>query len=742
MKFQDFFNESKYVKAKDGYHFPYIRKTFFVKERIKKATLTVSVLGFAEIYINEKKINKDLYLSTYSQYNRQEKTDVNEFFQEDDFFNDEINYSIYVSTFDITTELCEGKNAIGVLVGGGWYRSGNDMYTSFRNYGDTRVCFFLEIETVKGVRYIVNSDEGCKWQESFLIKSGVFEEEQNENKEIFGFSAPDYDDSEWKPVLIGETPQSEYRALDCPGNQIIRQVQAKLVKTKGNTKIYDTGENLTGYPVILSSGIKDDTIICRYSEEITSEGDLDEKHVFAQKSVFHTDERKQHYLRFTWHGFRYFEITSEKGDDLSCETVAVVHADIKQTSTFTCESDIVNWIHDAYIRTQLANYQCGVPTDCPHIERKGYTGDGQLLAETAMQIFNAKRLYKKWMQDISDCQDRKTGFVHYTAPTFVGCSGGPGGWSSAIVTVPYQYYKEYGDVEPLNTYYSQMQAYIGFMQNNLQCGLVTMKNRPDTRCLGDWNSLRLELLPSRFANSCMYVDTLQKMQEIARMVGKENDIPALKEKAERVSRAILKFFYDEETGDFCWNEQAANAFALKIGLGDKRTFDNLIKYYKQIKIYDTGIFGTKILTEILLKNGAPDVVYEIWASDSKSSFGSWKKEGGTTLRESWLYARSFSHPMFGALVGYFYQYILGIRQTEQSVGYEEIVINPLDFSKIRNAQGSIVTEKGEISVTFNSEKDGVRFVVHIPASVKARFVYKELEQSLQMGKNEIFYKNI
>lgn len=738
MQFQHFFNDAKYVTAENDYRFPYVRKSFFVKEKVQKATLTVSVLGFGKVYVNGRKINEDLYLTTYSQYNRQKKEDVPEFFHADEFFNDDIRYSIYVSSFDVSAEIREGKNAVGVLVSGGWYRSERDMYNSYRNYGDTRVCFCIEIQTVTGAKYTVNSDEACKWQESFLIKGGVFEEEQDENKEIAEFALPDYDDSAWKPVAIGETPQAEYRALDCPSNKIMRTVTAKLVKVTGNTKIYDAGENLTGYPVILSSGIKDDTITCRYSEEITADDKLDEKHIYGQKSVFRTDGRTEHYLRFTWHGFRYFELTSEKGDELRCERVAVVHADVKQTSAFSCDSEITNWLHDAYVRTQLSNYQCGVPTDCPHIERKGYTGDGQLLCETAMQMFDAKRLYRKWIQDISDCQDRTTGFVHYTAPVFIGCSGGPGGWSVAIVTVPYQYYKAYGDAEILKSYYPQMQAYVNFIQNNLQQGLVTLKNRSNTRCLGDWNSLCFELLPSRYANSCMYVEALQKLQEIAAVIGADGDIPALKAKEEQVKTAIVKAFYDPETGDFCWNEQASNAFALKIGLGDQRTLDNLVKRYRETKTYDTGIFGTKILTEMLLKNGEADVAYGLWASDVDSSFEQWKKDGAMTLREAWKYARSYNHPMFGALVGYFYQYILGIRQTENSAGYTELVVNPLNFSKIGKAEGSIETEKGEIGVAFNTEKDGKRFIVRIPAGVKARFIYEGIEKQIETGENEIF----
>ena len=224
MQFQHFFNDAKYVGAGEDYHFPYVRKSFFVKEKVKKATLTVSVLGFGEVYVNGRRINEELYLTTYSQYNRQKPADVSKYSREDDFFQDDLRYSVYVSSFDVSADVREGKNSIGVLVSGGWYRSGLEMYGNYRNYGDTRVCFRLKIETETGECYDINSDEACKWRESFLIKGGVFEEEQDENKEISDFSSPDYDDTEWQGVTVGETPNAEYRALDCPANKIIREV--------------------------------------------------------------------------------------------------------------------------------------------------------------------------------------------------------------------------------------------------------------------------------------------------------------------------------------------------------------------------------------------------------------------------------------------------------------------------------------------------------------------------------------
>lgn len=734
MNFVDFFGKARYVRPNGTCQFPYIRKAFTLGASVKKATLYLSVLGFCEGYINGKKITDDLYITPYSQYNKQERSDVNTYFYIDEFFNDELSSRIYVSEFDVTEFLSKGKNAIGIIVAGGWYRSGYDKHNGFRNYGDTKACFRLVIEYTDGSTEEIVSDGKTKWKKSFLVESGIFHEEQDETSEIADFAAAEFDDSGWGFVQELDAPDAEYCQNDCPPNRVIRYIKPKFIGYTKYGKIYDVGENITGYAVIKTTQKQNDVIVCNYGETILPDGELDLTHAYAQKCVFYTDGREEHILRFTWHGFRYFEICTSNGDEgMDCDTVAVVHADIQNTSAFKTDSEIVNWIYDAYVRTQAENYQCGVPTDCPQIERKGYTGDGQLLAESGMSMFGAKALYKKWMRDIADCQDKKTGFVHYTAPCFVGCAGGPGGWSSAIVTVPYFYYQYYGDKDVLNLYYPQMKKYISFMQSETTAdGLVLMQKRK-TRCLGDWASPCGYLLPTEFVNSCLLVDCLLKMSEIATLIGDDTDWLSI---AQTYKNAIHKAFFNEETGDYCNNEQASNAFALSIGLGDMRTQKNLVARYRDLKKFDTGIFGTKVLVETLLKLGETDVVYGLWDSDDEGSFKAWKNAGATTLLESWKNARSHNHPMFGAFVKCFFEYILGIQRKES--GYKAVEIRPLRFEKIAKADGKMQTESGEIAVAFTRDDDGTEFVIDIPSGATATFVFEGVQETLSAGKNRIF----
>ncbi len=675
-----------------------------------------------------------MYITPYSQYNKQEKTDVNESFRKDSYFDEMHGYTIYASKYDITDSVVLGDNVIGFVVSGGWYRSGNDKNNNYRNYGNLSVCFKIDVTTADGEKQTIVSDENCKWHKNFITSGGIFHEEQNENYEILDFANVDYDACEWENVIFATPPNAEYLDEEYPRQIIENYVTPKLIKEGNNYKIYDIGINSTGYPIINTSSCKDNVIECVYSEEKTEDCELDEKHVFAQKSIFITDDRREHNLRFTWHGFRYFKISTSETVDFGCERVAIVHSDVKNTSKFSCNDETVQWLYDCYVNSQITNYQCGVPADCPHIERKGYTGDGQLLCELGMMLFDSKLLYKKWLRDISDGQDRLTGSVSYTAPIFVGCGGGPGGWGIAMVNVPYYYYKYYGDREVLTEFYPKMLKYVDYLEEHSENNIV-VSAQPGAWNLGEWHTRDQIVIPPSFVNSCFYLIALLRMQEICKIIGKERDIPMLKERYKTVRDAIIKTFYDEGTGDYCNNVQGANAFAICAGIAGESSVTRLIEFYKEEKSFNVGIFGLDFVSEVLLENGQSDLFIDMINSDKDGCFLKWKENGATSLYEDWKNARSHNHPMFGSIVKYFYKYILGIKQCENSNSYSEIEISPLRFEKITKASGEIETKNGVVSVAFERKGGKTEYVIEIPKGVKSTFRFNNTVKTLQVGKN-------
>lgn len=740
MDFNHYFNGAKYVESSTDFLFPYIRKNFNLEKDVQKAELTVSVLGFGELYLNGKKVTDDLYITPHAMYNPQlpQEFYINPRACDDPYFNDELGYSVYVSKFDATEFLVKGKNVFAALVSGGWYYTGPDKYQNYRNFGKPKIAFRLKVCYVDGKTEEIVSDGSEKWAESFLVAGGIFHEEQDENKEIKDFASLSYDDKDWAAVKTTEPYPSKYILNECPPNRIIKWLTPELVRKTDTEKIYKTPINVTGFPVIKNGGKSGETITVWYGEELDEEGNLDLFHCYEQNSVFITDGRKEHGLRMTWHGFRFFSVkTTGDINDISCEKVALVYADVKNTSFFRCNDQTLNFIYDAYVLTQLENYQCGVPCDCPQIERKGYTGDGQVLCELGMSLFDSRKLYRKWLNDIKDVQDKKTGFVHNTAPVFVSCGGGPGGWSVAIVNVPYAYYKYFGDKEILKEFYPQMVKYTEFMADESVDGLITIHKRK-AHCLGDWNGPVKPFLPEPFANTCMYIEALYRMIEIAAIIGENQDIEKYEKTIEELKAAVDKNYLDKETGDYCGNEKGSNAFALNVGLGDERTLNNLVKRYAEYKGFDTGIFGTKYLPKVLFERGYDDVATSLYTSNNEFSYKAWKDAGETTMLEAWKGARSHNHPMFGSSVLWMFEYMLGIRQKKGSAAFSDIVINPHEIKTLTEISGGIKTVKGEISVSYKKTADGVDFAVKVPS--KAEFVYKGYKATLNAGENKFTVK--
>lgn len=739
MNFEQYFKNAAYVSSLGNYYFPYIRKKFDINKQTKSATLYFSALGFAEIYLNGKKITEDKFITPHTMYNKQIPNEfyINPGSFDEEYFSDELGYSIAVSRFDVTDLLNDGLNAFGVILSGGWYYPQCDKYLNYRNFGRPKTCFNIQVTYTDGTEENFVSDARCSCYESFIIRGSVFREEIDERKEIHDFSLADFDDSKWMRVGVYAPPkESKFNLNTCPADKIVKYLKPELVKVEDGKKIYALKENTTGYPIILTDNSVGDTIIVKYGEELDADGNLDEFHCYTQESTCVTDGRTEHHIRFTWYGFQYFSIeTTGNLDTVSCDRVAVIRADIQNTSEFKCNIDVVNYLYDTYIRTQLLNYHCGLPCDCPQIEKRGYTGDGQLLMPLGLKLFDSENLYRKWLNDISDVQDRKSGFVHNTAPVYVSCAGGPGGWSAAIINAPYYFYLQYGDKSVLERFYPQMLKFVEFIEDEAVDSLVTIHKRK-AHCLGDWSGPYKPYLPEPFANTCLYVDALRNLIAVSEILDEKKEIQRLNALIDEHKKAINDKYFDEKTGNYCGNEQGSNAFALDIGLGDERTLINLNEKYDQYGGFDTGIFGTKILPKILFEKGYGDTALKLYTSENEASFKKWMDWGETTLRESWFNTRSHNHPMFGAPVLFLFEQILGIRQKKDSVAYKSVIINPQVLKDITDVSGSLLTPQGRISVSYTKKDGKTEFTVVVPDGIDCEFNYGGKEVKLNSGKNE------
>ena len=482
-------------------------------------------------------------------------------------------------------------------------------------------------------------------------------------KELEGWQYPGADLSGWKPAQPVHAPETLLEEQTCPPDRVIRKLYPILIGEYDGRKIYDCRENIAGRVVLSCLGKKGECITVRHAEELAADGTLDFESAGGsdqlQQDHYICDGRIQtlHPL-FCWHGFRYFETEG------SCEVLCaeVIHTDVAVTSSFSCSDPVLNWLYEAYIRTQLDNYHGCIPSDCPHRERLGYTGDGQLTAETAMLLLDAKELYRKWYQDILDSQGAETGHIPHTAP-FLGGGGGPGGWGCAVYQVPLAWAKIYGDDSLLVQGYDAILRWFDYMDAHSEKGLV-VREEEGGWCLGDWcfpASEEKEQLPEAFINTFYYLHGLQEMMQISEKMNNKLSI-RFAEREKNVKNAFLDAYFDPETGDFCEGRAAGNAYGLALGLGDERTKKHLVEKYEALGRFDTGIFGTSMLLEQLFSIGAGDLAVRLLTNDSEAaSFAHMKRNGATTLWERWDGRESHNHPMFGACVRLLFTQILGIR---------------------------------------------------------------------------------
>ena len=622
------------------------RKDFFV-DTIKETYLYASGLGFCEIYINGKKVSDRLLAPAWTNYvSVDSKTMSYPIF-------DKMTNRILYEKLDISSFLKEGKNTIVFHIGGGWFCQYESIGELAPHYGDIMLCFKI----MQGERQIAESDDRVKYIKSYVRKSNIYYGEEHDARiGNYDFSSTDYCIENWKKAEEIKRPLSVLQEQDCIPDKVIRILKPKCIYQHGDIKLYDIGENIAGYAVIK---FRDDTShsgVCdiRYAENINDDFTLNfnsagwESRV--QRDRFIRDRVKtEFYPIFTWHAARYFEVIG----DADVVEYRVTHTDLKQKVNFKSSNETLQWIFDAFIRTQLSNTHGCIPSDCPHRERLGYTGDGQLACEAVMTCFDAEKMYRKWMQDVADCQDIYNGHVQHTAP-FRGGGGGPGGWGGAIVFVPYAFYKFYKDESFLRKYYQNMLNFLSYMEGRSENGLV-VREELGGWCLGDWCSPdNKNLIPEPFVNTYFLIKAFKQVIEISEIL--EKDTTELKLRLEKITKAFVDAYYDEKTSTFCSSLEASDAYAYDIGLGDDRTLEAIVDKYEALGEFDTGIFGTDILIRVLCENGYKDLAFKLLTSEKENTFYNMKKHGATTLWENWNGEASHSHPMFGAVVQYIVKY--------------------------------------------------------------------------------------
>ncbi len=631
---------------------PITEKTFFA-EKVEKAVLTVCGLGFFEGYLNGERIGTDYFKPALSDTLDRDFTHL--LYP----LPDKTSHRVYVLRYDVTSMIFGGENTLSFLLGSGFFNKTKRRGEGDVSFSSSLFLIYRLVLTENGVEKEIFSDETTLFKPSHILESEMYHGEKVDFSRI--------NKGGYAPCKPCDFPDIPYFLQTCPCDRVCEKIVPKKIGSAFGFTLYDVGKNVTGWLAGTGYG----NVAAIYAEELKKGflPDFEHSGGAGQKQIDRFMHATGQTLRptFRWNSFRYVYVRGK----LKNPVVEVVGIPFRQTATFETDDDVLNALFDNYIRTQRNNMHAGVPSDCPHRERLGYTGDGQLTTETALLTLDADLFYRKWFDDILDCQDKSSGHIQHTAP-FMGGGGGPAAWGGAIVLAPYKHYRVVGDADYVAKFLPNMERWIDYTvkYNFAENESLIVREAKGGWCLGDWCTLQKIALPEPYVNTCLFVKILDVYAELCAVANKPFRYDSVKDGC---MQAIKTKYYDAEKNTFCGGVQGADFFAADIGLLDQKGIEKAIKRYSELGFFDTGIVGTDILLKTFFEHGFRDEGTRLLRSRKKGSFGYMSDRGATTLWEYWDGNKSRNHPMFGSAVKYLFTGIAGI---DYDAGFRHVTVTP------------------------------------------------------------------
>jgi alpha-L-rhamnosidase len=717
---------------------PLFRKTFTAKKQILSATAYISALGMYEAQINGKRLGDAFFTPGWTAYRKR------------------IQYQVY----DVTSGLKQGNNAIAVTLANGWY-AGYIAWANHRHeYGKyISLLFQLEIKYTDGSSETIISDESWKSSTSSIMSSEIYHGETIDNrKEKTGWAMPEYDDSNWIPVIIHPSVKAN---LVATYNEPIRKHEefkpVKVFKTPSGEQVIDFGQNLVGFVTVRISGKKGDTITIKHAEILDKAGNFYTENLRAAKArdiyILKGEGVEIFEPHFTFHGFRYIKVEGLK-EVINPEnfTAVALYSDMKPSGTFTCSSSLVNQLQHNIQWGQKGNF-LDVPTDCPQRdERLGWTGDAQVFSRTATFNMGVHNFFVKWLKDVA-LDQFPNGSVPWVIPNVLGPkSAGSTGWADVATIVPMNMYLAYGDKQILSQQYNSMKAWVDYMTSQSKDNLWNTGSH-----FGDWlffspfddNDGSAAVTDKYLIAQCFWAHSTQLLIDAAGILGKAGDVSHYTDLLGKIKEAF-NHEYVTPGGRLVSGSQTAYVLALQFDMLPENLREQAVERLVQnIKKYDnhltTGFLGTPYLCDVLNRFGKTGLAYKLLLNETYPSWLYPVKMGATTIWERWDGIKpdsslqtpdmnSFNHYAYGAIGDWMYRMIAGINTETRGPGYKKIRIQPFIEKELTNASASLMTNYGMLSSSWSTVDGKLEFNVEIPANTNASiFIPAKDEESVTEG---------
>ena len=717
-----------------------LRHKFVIGENVKAARAHICGLGWYELRINGQKVGDH---------------------QLDPGLTDYEKIALY-SSFDITGLLQKGENAAGIMLGNGRYAQdwsgtpgAKDRLKIYRN-AVPKVILQLEIQLDDGSHLKLVTDETWKVSKGPIVTNDIYDGEVYDARlEKSGWDSFGYDDAPWEKAGLLPPPGGELMSQGtCPPIKINKTIQPLTISNpKANVFVYDFGQNFTGWVRLKVSGQRDTVVTLRFAELLNSDGTLN---VIPNRTAKVTDSYilkgegvEVYEPRFTYHGFRFIEVTGYPGIP-NLETVQgiVVHSTVNPVGGFQCSNELINSIHQNILWTQLSNLM-SIPTDCPQRnERMGWLGDAQLIVEESIFNFDMAAFYTKWLRDIRESQ-KKDGSISDVAPPYWQRYPADPPWGTACVVIPWNLYLYYDDERILEENYCLIKGWVDYLSSISSDHLVRFSK------YGDWcppNKFRSLETPGELVSSWCYFHDAVTLSKIALVLGKSADAEKYAKLSQKIEKAFNREFLEEDY--YSYNSKVVNTL-LNFDLCpdyDKKGYRKRVLYtqtpnvlplymemvpenkkaavlqnlFENVEItndchLNTGILGTRYILDTLTRYGRPDLAYKVATQTTYPGWGYMIKEGATTLWERWEYMagggmNSHNHIMFGSVDAWFYRVLAGISLDYAASGFRKVVIKPYIPDDLKYAGGSVDTVRGLISSSWRKEADALVLDVTLPVN--------------------------
>ncbi|RQP13779.1 family 78 glycoside hydrolase catalytic domain [Parapedobacter defluvii] len=716
---------------------PMFRKVFSIHKEIAAARLYVSAAAYYKLYLNGKEAGTAQLDPGYTHYDKR---------------------NLY-TTLDVTSALRMGENVVATVLGNGFYNAAAPVATwdfdKARWRDRARMVMEIHIQHTDGTITVIPTDDTWKTATGPHVYNNIYSgETYDARKQWQGWNDLRFDDVAWQPAVPTRAPSPRLVSQTMPPMRITDELPAVAMQAFGDTVfVFDMGINLTGVCRINVRGEEGTKVTLTHGELLKDNGRIEMRNLdiyykpikdieFQTDTYFMSGEGEETFTpAFTYHGFRYVEVRSDRPIklDKADVTALFIHTDLERVGQFSCSNELLNKIWSATNQSYVSNLH-SIPTDCPQREKNGWTADGHIAIDLALLNFDGIKFYEKWLDDFIDNQ-RPEGNISGIIPSagwgyddWIGPV-----WDAALFIIPDALERYYGDTRAIHKVYDACEKYLEYLRNREnEEGTVTYG-------IGDWVYYHTQT-PTEYTTTCFYYWDQVLMARFSDLTG--HDGTPYRKKAEELKALINRKYFDAEQTRYANGSQTAQAVALALEIVpeeyEKKVAENLNRLIVDNNYHlDFGVLGSKYVPRMLSAHGYAETAYRMATQETAPSWGNWIKLGFTTLAETWVLSPEFrdasvNHVFLGDISAWMVNTLAGINYDPNNRGFEHILIKPDFIADLSWAKGEYRSVKGLIKSEWRREGKQIRLSVTIPDNATAT-VYTDKAQTVGSGRHEFVF---